>query len=337
MAFPAVSLQGFLMTEIRELRPARPGAEDQAEQAYMPKLPWKWILGLAAFLGVAIAVYQSKQREEAESLRSAIVNSYQGELGPVASRYKVLSDKVYGLANWAANREGPVAYADPRLDLDALHKGKGLYLRVRTKDARGSRADLLGGAAEMFPDAIGRCLGLAPASAAELLVRGSFLEPGWLDRTGTGAGVMKLRVVAEELRQRTKRDLPFVAEALGSQWFLLVLERGETRRDSPVDVYLWDLRKDQLLLSKRVQADGALVAARVAVAGVKPGHYASGAQTGAAQDCSIASQLRAMTGSAAASFEASPPAPQKAMEPAAPAKAPEAPAAKPAEPPKPAP
>jgi hypothetical protein len=305
------------MTEIRELRPARPDAEDQAEQSYMPKLPWKWILGVAVFLGVAIAIYQNRQREEASALRSAILNSYQGELAPVVARYKALSGKVHGLANWAANREGPVSYADPRLDLDALHKGKGLYLRVGVKDARKGRTELAAAAAEMFPDAIARCLGLAPASAAELLARGSFLEPGWLDRTGSGAGVMKLRVVAEELRQRTKRDLPAVAEALHSQWFLLVLERGETRRDAPVDVYLWDLRKDQLLLSKRVQADGALVAARVAVAGVKPGHYASGAQTGAAQDCSIASQLRAMTGSAATTFEANPPTPQKAVEAAA--------------------
>jgi hypothetical protein len=325
------------MTEIRELRPARPDSEDQAEQTYMPKLPWKWIIGLAAFLGVAIAIYQGKQREEAETLRSAIVNSYQGELAPLIARYRTLSDKVYGFAHWAANREGPVAFADPRLDLDALHKGKGLYLRVPVKRARGTRTELVGAAAEMYPDAIGRCLGLAPASAAELFARGSFLEKGWIDRTGSGAGVMKLRVVAEELRQRTKRDLPFVAEALPSQWFMLVLERGETRRDAPVDVYLWDLRTDQLLLSRRVQADGALVSARVAVTGVKPGHYATGAQTGAAQDCSIASQLRAMTGSEATTFEAAPPAPKQAMEPAAPAKPPAAAPEKPAAAPKPAP
>jgi hypothetical protein len=314
------------MTEIRELRPARPDAEGQAEQSYMPKLPWKWIVGLAAFLGMAIAIYQSREREEASTLRNAILNSYQGELAPLVTRYKSLSGKIYGFAHWAANREGPVAYADPRLDLDALHKGKGLYLRVGVKDARGSRAELAGAAAEMFPDAIARCLGLSPASAAELFARGSFLEPSWIDRTGSGAGVMKLRVVAEELRQRTKRDLPFLVEALQSQWFLLVLERGETRRDAPVDVYLWDLRKDRLLLSKRVQADGALVAARIAVGNVKPGHYASGAQTGAAQDCSIASQLRAMTGSAATTFEAAPPAPHKAIEEAPPAQAPSPPA-----------
>jgi hypothetical protein len=321
------------MTEIRELRPARPDAENDDERGYMPKLPWKWILGIALFVGVAVFIYQSREREEASALRSAITNSYQGELAPLVARHKVVTDKIYGFARWAARREGPVAYADPRLDLDALHKGKGLYLRVGVKSARGTRAELAGAAADMFPDAIAKCLGLSPSSAAELLARGAFLEPAWLDRTGTGAGVMKLRVVAEELRQRTKRDLPFVAEALQSQWFLLVLERGETRRDAPVDVYLWDLRTDKLLLSKRAQADGALVSARIAVGGVKPGHYASGAQTGAAQDCSIAAQLRELTGSAAATFQADPPEPRQAIEPAAkPAGVPVKPAAEAAKP-----
>jgi hypothetical protein len=319
------------MTEIRELRPARPDVETDDERGYMPKLPWKWIVAVAAFVGIAVAIYQTKQREDAENLRAAIMSSYQGELAPLVARHKELTGKVHGYARWAALREGPVSYADPRLDLDALHKGKGLYLRVGAKDARGTRAQLAGAAADMFPDAIAKCLGLAPASAAELFARGAFLEPTWLDRTGNDAGVMKLRVVTEELRQRTKRDLPFVAEALQSQWFLLVLERGDTRRDAPVDVYLWDLRKDQLLLSKRVQADGALVAARIAVGGVKPGHYASGAQTGAAQDCSIASQLRALTGSAGATFQAEPPEPQKALEPSA---KPAETATKPAQPPK---
>jgi hypothetical protein len=319
------------MTEIRELRPARPDVESDEERGYMPKLPWKWILGIALFVGVAATIYQSREREEAGALRGAILQSYQGELAPLVTRYRTLTDKVYGFTRWAARREGPVSYADPRLDLDALHKGKGLYLRVGVKDARGTRGQLVGAAAEMFPDAIARCLGLSPSPAAELFARGSFLERAWLDRTGSGAGVMKLRVVAEELRQRTRRDLPFVAEALSSQWFLLVLERGDTRRDAPVDVYLWDLRKDQLLLSKRVQADGALVSARIAVGGIKPGHYASGAQTGAAQDCSIASQLREMTGSAGATFQADPPAPREAIAPAAVPAKPAAEAEKPAQ------
>jgi hypothetical protein len=125
---------------------------------------------------------------------------------------------------------------------------------------------------------------------------------------------MANRVVAEELKQRSQRDLPFVAEALKAQWFLLVLEPGENRREAPVDVYLWELRSDALLLSARTQADGVLVSARIAVGGTKPGQYASGRQSGAAEDCSIAANLRAIAGAGgSAAFGSEPPSPRAAL------------------------
>jgi len=137
----------------------------------------------------------------------------------------------------------------------------------------------------------------------------------WFKQAEEAESLMKLRVVAEELNQRSKRDLPFVAEAVEAEWFMLAIERGANRRDGPVDMYIWDLRNDQLLLRTRTQASGALVSARIAVEGVTPGHYAAGAQTAAAQDCSIASQLRGLTGGEAASFGSKPPAPKDAMQP----------------------
>jgi len=165
----------------------------------------------------------------------------------------------------------------------------------------------------MPPDAIARCLGLSPLPTAELFARGTFLEKSWIAQAHDADNIMRLRVVAEELRQRSTRDLPFVTEALTAEWFMLVLERGENRRDAPVDAYVWDLRTNKLLLSTRAKAEGSLVAARIAIGGVKPGNYATGAQTGAAQDCSIAGQLRALTGGASATFESKAPAPRESI------------------------
>jgi hypothetical protein len=148
----------------------------------------------------------------------------------------------------------------------------------------------------------------------ELYAKGTFLSAAFIKQAQDAEDVMKLRVVAEEIRQRSQRDLPFVVEALKAQWFLLVLEPGENRRDAPVDVYLWDLRSDALLLSARTQADGVLVSARIAVGGTKPGHYASGTQTGAAQDCSIAANLRTIAGAGgSAAFGSEPPRPRAAF------------------------
>ncbi len=325
------------MNDIRELRPARPEPEGE-KPAYMPKLPWKWIGGLGLFIALSAGIYNVREREEEAALRTAIMRAHKQDLAPIVSRFERTVSKINGWTVKAANAKTVEDFVDPRLNLDALHKGKGLYMRLKAEDAR-TADGIVTGLEVATPDAIARCLGLEPASVGELYARGSFLTSKWIKQADDADGVMKLRVIADEIKQRSTRDLPFVASATGSDWFMLALERGENRREAPVDIYLYDLRNDKLLLRSRVQAEGALVAARIAVGGVKPGAYASGAQTGAAQDCSIASGLRALAGSEATSFAAAPPEPHKAYEASAPATAPAAAvpapsaAAKPASPP----
>lgn len=297
------------MSEIEELRPARPEPEGD-KPAYMPKLPWKWIAGLSLFLVSSIAIYQLREHQEAAALRTAIMRAHKQDLGPIVSRFEELVGKINGWTVAAGNAELIENYVDPRLNLDALHKGKGLYMRLKASDAR-TTDGIITGLDAATPDAIARCLGLEPASVGELYARGSFLTSKWIEQADDADGVMKLRVIAEEIKQRSTRDLPFVATAVRSDWFMLAVERGENRRDAPVDMYLYDLRANKLLLRSRVKAEGALIAARIAVDGVKPGAYASGAQTGAASDCSIAAGLRELTGAKAATFGATPPEPQK--------------------------
>lgn len=307
------------MNEIRDLRPARPEPEGE-KPAYMPKVPWKWIASLGVFFVLSAGIYNVREREEEAALRTAIMRAHKQDLGPVVSRFEELVSKINGWTVAAAQAQKVEDFVDPRLNLDALHKGKGLYMRLKAKDAK-SPDGIITGLEGAAPDAIARCLGLEPASVGELYARGSFLTSTWIERADEADSVMKLRVIADEIKQRSKRDLPFVATATGSDWFMLALEQGDNRRDAPVDMYLYDLRSNKLLLRSRVKAEGALVAARIAVEGVKPGAYASGAQTGAAQDCSIASGLRALAGSEATTFAATPPEPSKAYGGTEPAKA----------------
>ncbi len=308
------------MNEIEELRPARPEPEGD-KPAYMPQLPWKWLGGLSLFLVSSVTIYQLHQREEAALLRTAIMRAHKQDLGPIVSRFEDLVGKINGWTVAAGNAETVTNYADPRLNLDALHKGKGLYMRLKAADAR-TPDGIITGLDAATPDAIARCLGLAPASVGELYARGSFLTSTWIEQADSAESVMKLRVIADEIKQRSARDLPFVAETLRSDWFLLAVERGENRRDAPIDMYLYDLRTNKQLLRGRIQAEGALIAARIAVEGVKPGAYASGAQTGGAADCSIASGLRELTGSKTATFGAAPPKPMQDLTEGQTAKAP---------------
>jgi hypothetical protein len=312
--------------EIPQLRPARPDLDD-ARPGYLPKLPWKWIGGLGTFLVLSIGTCQIREKQEVAAMRANVLDVHRSQLGPLGSRYDALLAKIYRNTAAAASRK-PETYVDPRLKLDALGSGQGIYLRLRARDAADPEK-IASASLDVPKDAIGACLGLSPVWFAELYAHGTFLESRFIKQAETADSVMKLRVIAEELRQRTKRDLPFVANALKAQWFMLTLERGDNRRDAPVDVYVWDLRDDTLLLSARAQADGVLVSARIAVSGQKPGQYARGAQSGAAQDCSIASQLRAAAGATASAttFGSEPPAPKAAMDKGSPAPAAQKPAA----------
>ena len=298
--------------DIPELRPARPELTGNKRPGYMPKLPWKWIGGIGAFVLLSIGTCQMREQQEVTALKTGLLDSHRAQLGPLVTRYQDLLDKVYRNTRGAALRK-PETFVDPRLKLDALGSSKGVYLRIKVKDAK-TPEQIASASLDMQGDAIGRCLGLTTVWFPELYAKGTFLEKRFIKQAEEADNVMKLRVVAEELRQRSLRDLPFVVEALKAQWFLLVLEPGDNRRDAPVDVYLWDLRSDALLLSARTQADGVLVSARIAVDGTKPGQYANGSQSGAAQDCSIAANLRAIAGAGGtAAFGSEPPNPRAAL------------------------
>jgi len=315
-------LQGFvlclnvekLMSDIHDLKPARPDAGGTSEpKTYMPRLPWRWIGGLGLFLTLSIGTCHIRDRQETDALRATVMKAYNEQLLPVAERYQDVAKKIRADTAGAASRPAET-YVDPRLKLDALGSGKGLYLRLPATAVVKTPEQVSSASLDMPPDAIARCLGLDPMPVPELFARGGFLEKEWIERANDADSVLKLRVVAEELKQRSARDLPFLAEAVTAQWFMLVLERGDNRRDAPVDAYLWDLRSNKLLLSTHAKATGSLISARIAVGGAAQGNYASGAQTGAAQDCSIASQLRSIAGEQPATFASPAPEPRKALE-----------------------
>lgn len=290
--------------EIPELKPARPDVQSDERKGYMPYLPWRWIGGIGLFLVLSIGTCHIRDKQETEALRATVLKAYEQDLGPVATRYQALAEKIRTDTAGAAAQSTAATYIDPRLRFDALGSGKGLYLRINAEKAKTDLTHL-----DAEPDAIAHCLGLDPAPVAELFSKGSFLERDWIEQAHEADSVLRLRVVAEELRQRSQRDLPFVAETSQADWFLLVLERGANRREAPVDTYLWDLRNNKLLLSTRAKASGGLVTARINVGGSKPGHYGSGSQSGAAQDCSIASQVRTLAGELPPNFASVPPKP----------------------------
>jgi hypothetical protein len=290
---------------IARLVPARP-AVDQESAGYLPRVPWRLIaLGALSLTTVAGGYWLSQQRK-AEALRAQIVQVHEQELAEPRRRYLELRKKLEDFVLESASK-APDSFADKRLRLAGLRSGKGLYLRLSAKDAS-SRAAIEKAAVRMEADAISSCLGLEPASARGLFEKGAFLDPSWIKEARKSNSVMGLRVTDNMLANHIRADLPAVLNTLRSDWFMLVLEQGENRRDQPVDAFLWDLRSGQQLLRGRIQAAGVLFSVRVNVKDAPPGPGRPEQQLEAAtaNDCSIASQIKALAGTPLASVEHEP-------------------------------
>jgi hypothetical protein len=259
--------------------------------------------------------YWLREESKEEALRREIHQAYEQQLGEVVDRYRSFRTEIEGWVVQAAEQGPPERYVDPRLRIAALHKGQGLYLRLRRDQARTAEG-IEEGAETMEQDAITRCLGITPISMRGFYEKGDFLMPGWIDRAGEDeAGVMRLRVIDDELARYAERDLPGLLNMMQSQYLLLVIQDGETRATGPVDVYLYDLRDDQKLLSVRTEPDGVLIPVRISVPGAPPApRVAQRVDSPGAFDCSIAAQVKELTGEPAMDFGSDPPQPEEPSE-----------------------
>lgn len=281
------------------LAPARPEAREAS--GFRQRLPWRWIVLGTVLLTVVVGGYQLNKKQEADALRGQLLRTHDHQLAPLAERYFALRHRIEG---WAVREAGrtPTRFVDPRLRVSALGSGSGLYLRVRASAVHDA-ATLQTAARGMESDAITRCLGVVPASVRGLYERGTILEPGFWDDVRQTDDVFTLRVKDDQLRNHMRGDLPALSSLLQSQWLLVALERGENRRDAPVDVYLWDLRANVQLLAIRTQANGILIPVRVNVPGAPPSpHVTPQLHSGGANDCSIAAQVKEATGEPVVDF-----------------------------------
>lgn len=280
------------MGDVIRLEPANPDPHP-SEMTYLPHIPWKLVAIVAAGVLLVITFLELRQMRKIETLRAQIAVT-QRELGPMLHKVNLFRDQLVTWTQTAASGRQPFL-VDPRLNISALHRGRGLYLRVPANHA--SPKQIAHAAHAMIPDSIGACLGLDPLSTKPLFKSSRLLDPTLAETIENARGLMRLRVLQEELRRNVDKDLPQLSQLLQSEWFLLVVERGPHRHQGDVDVFLWDLRSHERLLAVRTQANGQLISARTGPRGVRPSKHIG--QVGA-QDCSIASQIQDVAQAASA-------------------------------------
>jgi hypothetical protein len=280
----------------KKLEPARPSTDQDERAAFMPRFPWRWvILGVVA-IGFLSGSYLWRQHDKTVTLRTRILTSYHGELSPFVERYGAFRDKIEGLVMGVKDDDPPETYADPRLNLSALHQGQGLYLRLSREQAQTPGGIALA-AKDLLRDGIGRCLGVAPTSLRGFYESGEFLLPAWPEEVET-ADLARLEVLEADLSRRVDRDLPSIATAMQAQYLLVIIQQTNRRAEAPSDVYIWDLRDEKLLLSVRTEPVGRMVPVRIALPGVDVPRTPTPDLNDSilATDCAIAAQVKEAAG-----------------------------------------
>lgn len=275
------------------LQPARYQV-NEGKRAFAPNRRWGLLLaGLGLIAGFFLVQIYGRVRAR-EALREELLARYEAEATPTAAEVNTFIGRLNGWIMRAGHEQPPPErFAADGFRWSEMHDWRGLYLRIEAENTRDAET-ISATAREMSRDAITRCLGVSPVSARGLYEQARFLEPAWADQLRTEDDTMRLRVLEDEMNRRLSRDVPLVRSMLRSHYFLLVITRGG-RSEGVVDAYVWDLQRDQLLMSLRTRANGRLIPVRIGE-GRGPWPSAEDLARSGAQDCSIAGALRGLAG-----------------------------------------
>jgi len=277
--------------EPSELTPAE--FEGAPRNRYRPGLPWRRIGFFVLVAAVIVGAYFWRQKVRADALRERIYALHEAEVAPVLRALEATStdlrDKAMSAKRGAADR-----LLQTEVPLSALHDEEVVYLKVRAPDLRteGTLVDAIDTGGE---DAIGACLGLRLTPLSSLSEVPEVLSEKWLARSDDTNDMQRLSVREEQLRRAIERELPALKERLPADYFLLLVVQGQSRLNDPVDVFLWDLGEDKLVLRSRTENRGRLITVRSQIGPESAGAKAEGDPIAIA-DCSIAAHIKGQLG-----------------------------------------
>jgi hypothetical protein len=288
-----------------ELQPA--SYEETSEGGFGPRIPWKWILIIGGLIAALIVVAQLGQAREISSLRARIVEVHETQIAPLSARALEFRERLEGLVMEAATSD-MTTEVDSRFRFSAIHNAQVIYLRIPAEAAE-SAESIREAALAAGSDSIGACLGVAPLSLRGMYESDAPLRANWIEEVNAAEDRRRLESLDYQIGQHVQRDLPLLMTMVQSHLFMLVLERGATRREHPVDFFLWDLRRDELLVRARARSRGRLLSVRVRTEDGTAIQERRGGNTTGAVDCSIAQQLRRAAGEGMVEVRNTPPDP----------------------------
>jgi hypothetical protein len=277
--------------EPSELTPAE--FDGVRRNRYRPRIPWARVGFVLLVASLFAGAYFWRQKVRADGLRERIRAQHAEQVAPVLESLEVtraeLEAKALDAKAGAANR-----LVEAEVPLSALHEKTMIYLRVRAPELS-SEAALRGAIESEEEDAIGACLGLELTPLSVLSDVPEVLTAKWLARVDDTNDMQRLSVREEQLARAIDRELPELGERVPADYFLLLVVQGKSRLSDPVDVFLWDLKQDKLVLRSRTENRGRLIAVRSQI-GPKVDSAKAAGDPIVTADCSIAAHIKAQLG-----------------------------------------
>ncbi len=274
-----------------ELTPAE--FEGVRKNRYRPRLPWTRIGLLLALVGLIVVGYFWRQKVRADQLREQMYDQHAKQVAPTLETLEEtrinLRQKALSVKSGAANR-----LVEAEAPLSALHDEKIVYLKVLATDLASEEALQIAIDAEE-EDAVGACLGLELIELSVFSEVPEVLTAKWLAGAEETNDMMRLSVREEQLTRAIERELPALAERVPADYFLLLVVQGHSRLRDPVDVFLWDLKDDRLVLRSRTENRGRLITVLSQIGPKTDGARAKGDPIVTA-DCSIAAHIKGQLG-----------------------------------------
>ena len=260
---------------------------------YRPRIPWARVGFVVLVAALFAGAYFWRQKVRADELRDRIRAQHAEHVAPVLDELKAtridLESKALDAKSGAANR-----LVEAEVPLSALHDKEMVYLQVRASELA-SEDGLRAAVESEEEDAIGACLGLELTPLSALSDVPEVLTVKWVDRVDDTNDMQRLSVREEQLMRAIDRELPALRERLPADYFLLLVVQGKSRLRDPVDVFLWDLAEDKLVLRSRTENRGRLITVRSQI-GPKADSAKAAGDPIVTADCSIAAHIKAQLG-----------------------------------------
>lgn len=193
--------------------------------SYRPKLPWLGLLAGLALVGTLVGVYMWQQRVDRERHLQRLKGLDAREIDPVRSRYHRFERSLLrrvGRAQKALRHADAIA---PGFRWAELRQQSVAYLHLPAGTSRQTPVSLRELVQQSVQtDAIPRCLGLVAEPLTRLPLLASEVLKPLESRLRGGDGVMRLRVLRDELSRVVRRDLPRLQAVMAADATLVVIE-----------------------------------------------------------------------------------------------------------------